>query len=85
MKTPLLAPLIPVTPDKYETPMTTLMRACDELLEGNMTGQTVEASGEELYYQKQQAYPDETVRWLLEDGPAFWADALTKLGTKDVV
>ncbi|KAE8448343.1 hypothetical protein EG329_009587 [Mollisiaceae sp. DMI_Dod_QoI] len=82
MKTGLVAPLIPVTPDEYETPMSVIMQAYDALMEGKMSGQTIEASGKNLYYQKQQAYPDEVARWLMEDGPAFWADALTKLGAK---
>ena len=45
MKTPLVGPLILVTPDKFETTMTTIMRAFDELLSSNKCGQVVEASG----------------------------------------
>jgi len=82
MKTNIVAPFIPITPDGYETPLSVIMQAYDELLEGNLSGQTVEASGKNLYYQKQQAYPNEIARWLVEDGPAFWTDAFAKLEAK---
>jgi 15-hydroxyprostaglandin dehydrogenase (NAD) len=53
MKTPLVAPLIPITPDKYETPLSTIMKAFEELLASDKTGQIVEVSGKNLYYQPQ--------------------------------
>jgi 15-hydroxyprostaglandin dehydrogenase (NAD) len=81
MKTPLVAPLIPITPNKYETPMTTIVRAFDELLLSNKSGQVVEASGPNLYYTKQQAYPDEIAKWVWDDGPGFWAGEMAKLGS----
>jgi 15-hydroxyprostaglandin dehydrogenase (NAD) len=43
MKTPLVAPLIPTTPDKYATPLCTIMRAFEELLASEKTGQLVDA------------------------------------------
>ena len=49
MTSPLVAPLIPITPDKYETPMNTIMRAFNELRSNNESGQAVEASGPDLY------------------------------------
>lgn len=80
MKTPLVAPLIPITPDKYETPLSTIMRAFEELIESYKTGQIVEASGKNFYYQPQQAYPDDVAKWVWEDAPAFWMHAITKMG-----
>lgn len=80
MKTPLVAPLIAVTPDEYETPMSTMLKACAELLDGDKTGQILEISGSNLYYQQPQAYPDEVARWLWEDAGAFWMDALSRMG-----
>ncbi|KAF8854111.1 hypothetical protein BDZ45DRAFT_759728 [Acephala macrosclerotiorum] len=50
MKIALVAPLISITPDEYETPMLTLMKAHDDLLEGGMTSATIRASGKDLYY-----------------------------------
>jgi hypothetical protein len=82
MKTPLVAPLVPITPDKYETPMMTIMSAFDELLASNKSGQVVEASGPNLYYTKQQTYPDEIAKWVWDDGPAFRSREMAKLGSK---
>jgi hypothetical protein len=56
------------------------MRAFDELLSSNQGGQIVEASGPNLYYQKQQECPDEIAKWGWDDGPAFWAGEMAKLG-----
>jgi len=81
MKTPLVGPLIPVTPDKSETTMTTIMRAFGELLSRNKSGQVVEASGPNLYYTKQQAYPGEVARWMWEDAPTFWVGEIAKMGS----
>jgi hypothetical protein len=85
MKTPLVAPLIAITPDKYETPLPTVMKAYEELLSSNETGQILELSGENMYYQPQQAYPDEVAKWLWEDSRVHWRDAMVKMGmgTKD--
>jgi hypothetical protein len=73
MKSPLVAPLIPITPDKYETPTNTTMRAFNELLSSNKSGQVVETSGPNIYYTKQQAYPNEIAKWVWDNGPTFWA------------
>lgn len=80
MKTPLVAPLIPITPDMYETPLETVVAAFLELLHSDKTGQILEVSGKNIYYQKQQAYPDEVSRWLWEDAPAFWGEAIARVG-----
>lgn len=68
MPTTLTAALQPIIPEKYITPLSTIMQAYDKLLEGNGTGQILEASGQNLYFQKQQAYPDEVAKWIWEDG-----------------
>ena len=75
-----MPPLIPITPDKYETPPTTIMGAFDELLSINQSGQDFEASDPNLYYQKQQEYPDEIAKWVWNDRPAFWAREMAKIG-----
>lgn len=80
MKTPLVAPLIPITPDMYETPLETAVDAFHELLNGDETGQTLEVSGKNTYYQKQQAYPDKISEWLWEEAPAFWGEAIARIG-----
>lgn len=72
------SPLIPITPAEYFTPLTTIVRAVTELMEGEQTGQTVECSGPEFFYQKQQAYPNEVARWVWEDAPKMWQEAWTK-------
>ena len=82
MKTPLAVQLIPITLDKYETPLCTIMRAVEELLASDKTGQVVEASGRNFYYQLQQAYPDQITKWVWCDAPVFWMDAITKMGAK---
>jgi len=62
--------------------MSTIIRAYDELLESKKTGQTVEASGDGLYFQKQQEYPDEVARWIWEDMPMFFAGVMGMVGGK---
>jgi hypothetical protein len=64
MPTPLVAPIIPITPTKYATPLTTIMRAFDQLLDSKESGQILKASGENLYARKQDEYPDEVARWV---------------------
>jgi 15-hydroxyprostaglandin dehydrogenase (NAD) len=71
MKSPLVALLIPITPDKYETPMNTIMRAFNELLPSNKSGQVVETSGPNIYYRNQQAYPNEITNLVWDNGPTF--------------
>jgi hypothetical protein len=44
-------------------------------MNGTQTGQTVECSGTELFYRKQQECPNDVARWVWEDAPAMWADA----------
>lgn len=68
---------------KYITPIAAVVRAFVELLDGDMTGQTIECSGDKAYYQQQQAYPDEVARDLW-DGTvaAIWTSALAEMGAK---
>lgn len=65
-------PILPITPVEYITPLTTIGNAVAQLMEGEQTGQTLECSGAELFYQKQQAYPNEIARWVCEDAPKMW-------------
>ncbi|TVY68740.1 5'-hydroxyaverantin dehydrogenase [Lachnellula suecica] len=82
MPTPLIGPVIPLTPTKYMTPFTTIMKVFDRFIDGKETGQIIEASGENSYVSKQQEFADETSRWVFEDAAAFWGDALNKIGKK---
>jgi 15-hydroxyprostaglandin dehydrogenase (NAD) len=59
--------------------LTTLIRAFDQLLASDQSGQVLEASGEQLHLRPQQEYPDEISKWVWDDAPAFWKSALTKL------
>ncbi|MCJ1381428.1 hypothetical protein MMC17_004538 [Xylographa soralifera] len=74
----ITSPLLPITPVEYITPLTTIVNAVAELMECEQTGQTLECSGTELFYQKQQAYPNETARWVWEDAPKMWQEAWEK-------
>jgi NAD(P)-dependent dehydrogenase (short-subunit alcohol dehydrogenase family) len=60
--TTITSPLLSITPSEYLTPLSTIVKAFTELMEGELTGQTVECSGAKLFYQKQQAYPNEVAR-----------------------
>ncbi|MCJ1403861.1 hypothetical protein MMC11_007084 [Xylographa trunciseda] len=74
----MTSPILPITPVEYRTPLTTIVDAVTQLMEGEQTGQTLECSGTELFYQKQQAYPNEIARWVWEDAPKVWQAAWEK-------
>ncbi|PVH85766.1 NAD(P)-binding protein [Cadophora sp. DSE1049] len=57
--TPLVAPLIPITPTKYATPLTTMLRAFDQLVASEESGQILETSGDNLHLRPQMPYPDQ--------------------------
>lgn len=78
--TPLVAPLISITPIENATPMTTMIRGFDQLMESERSGQILEASGENLYLRPQYPYLDDISKWVWEDAPGFWIDALTQMG-----
>lgn len=71
----ITGPLLPNTPAEYVTPLATVVKVITELREGDQTGQTVECSGTDLFYQKQQAYPNEVARWVWEDALGVWQKA----------
>jgi hypothetical protein len=56
------------------------MRAFEELLASDKTGQLVDASGKNFCYQPQPAYPDEIESWSRMMHLAFWMDAITQGG-----
>ena len=61
------------------TPMSTIMRAYDTFLEDrSMTGQTVEASLDQLFFRQPVEYPNESQRWMLEDAGTFWEEVYDK-------
>ena len=78
--------LIASCPDEHITPMSTLLRAFDELIaddadKGNRkTGETVECVQDQLYYRRPVEYPCESQRWMTEDSVngGFWRGAITK-------
>ncbi|MCJ1284734.1 hypothetical protein MMC26_004070 [Xylographa opegraphella] len=61
------------------TPMSTVIRAYEALLEGGSAGETVECSLEELYWRRPVGYPNESQRWLNEDAAAVWGGAYEKV------
>lgn len=71
-----LAPagLIDAMPKEYLTPMSTMLKAYDELLAGDMSGETVEVSTDQLFWRKQSEYPNESQRWLNEDSKYVWEE-----------
>ncbi|MCJ1321773.1 hypothetical protein MMC15_007118 [Xylographa vitiligo] len=60
------------------TPMGTVLRAYEELLEGGRAGETVECSLGELYWRRPVEYPNESQRWLNEDAAGVWGGAYGK-------
>jgi 15-hydroxyprostaglandin dehydrogenase (NAD) len=69
-----LAPagLVDAMPKEHLTPMSTILKAYDSFLESDMSGETVECSGTELYYRKKAEYPNKSQVWLAEDTDGFW-------------
>lgn len=67
IKTPLMSAASQFIPDHMATPFETVVAAFDELINGNKSGQTLELSGKNMYYQKQQEFPDDTAAWLWRD------------------
>jgi len=74
--TNMTAQVAAATPPEYVIPMSTILEAYSQLLTSDVTGQTVEASGKELFYQKQPDYPNRAAEWLMVDGPLMWQEAL---------
>lgn len=72
----MTAQVAAATPPEYVIPMSTILEAYSQLLTSDVTGQTVEASGKELFYQKQPDYPNRAAEWLMVDGPLMWQEAL---------
>jgi 15-hydroxyprostaglandin dehydrogenase (NAD) len=62
-------------PPEYMTPMSTILRAYDDLMEEEVvdgklnrkTAQCLEATEDKLYYRQPVEYPTDSQRWLMED------------------
>jgi 15-hydroxyprostaglandin dehydrogenase (NAD) len=70
-----LAPagLIDAMPKEHLTPMSTILKAYDSFLENDdLSGETVECSGDQLYFRKKAEYPNKSQEWLAEDTDGFW-------------
>lgn len=76
--TAITSPLMPITPTEYMTPLTTIVKAVTQIIDGEQTGQTVGCLGTELFYQKQQGFPNEVAKWVWEDAPTMWQEAWLK-------
>lgn len=56
--------------------MSTVLKAVDTFLDdGEMTGQTVELSLEELYFRTQPEWASASQKWLGEESKSFWDEA----------
>ncbi|KAL9106475.1 MAG: hypothetical protein Q9227_008506 [Pyrenula ochraceoflavens] len=81
-----LAPpgLIDAWPPEHITPMETIMRAYDELIdvEEKRTGECVECVGRELYYREQVGYPCYSQEWMVGDVEGFWSAGYGVKGKK---
>ena len=61
------------------TPMSTILKAYGTFLEdGGMTGQTVEASLDKLFFRMPVEYPNESQRWMAEDPDGVWAEMFSR-------
>ena len=60
------------------TPMSTVVRAYEELLAGDRAGETVECTLGELFWRRPVEYPNESQRWLNEDAAGVWGGAYGK-------
>jgi 15-hydroxyprostaglandin dehydrogenase (NAD) len=57
--TPLVGILPEVCPREFQTPVSTVVKAIEGFLVGDMTGQAAECSGEKVYYRDMHGYSDE--------------------------
>lgn len=85
MTTSIVALLNPVTPTKYVTPLSNIMRGYDRFLDCNETGLILGASGESLYVREQHEYADEIAKWVATDSFKIWLPAMktSKMGSRE--
>lgn len=58
----------------YLTPMSSILRAYDELLAAeDLAGETVEVSGKELYWRKPVGFSNWGSRWFADDPDGLWS------------
>lgn len=67
--------VLDIFPKEHITPMSIILKAYDKFLDGEMSGQTVEVTLDELHFRTQPEYPNESQRWMGEDAGGFWAEA----------
>lgn len=81
-----LAPagLVDAMPKEHLTPMSTILKAYDAFLDDDkMSGETVECSGDQLYFRKKPEYANDSQRWLIEDPDAFWKGSYANKRSKE--
>lgn len=67
-------------PKEHVTPMATIMKAYDAFLDDDtMTGQTVEATLEQLHFRQMPEYSNESQRWMGQGSDGFWERAYEKV------
>jgi 15-hydroxyprostaglandin dehydrogenase (NAD) len=71
-----IRPLVAVIPKQHVTPMETMMKGFDVLLDDEeRTGAVLEVSIDKVYFRDPVGYVDESMRWLVEDSAEFFARA----------
>lgn len=76
--------VLEIFPKEHITPMSTVVKAYDHFLTNDdATGQVVELTLDELHFRKQPEYPNESQRWINEEGNAFWEEAYQKVPPRE--
>lgn len=66
-------------PSKCITPMTSIIKAYDTLIDDDdMSGECIEVSGEVLYYRKQAEFANDSQRFLFTDYLPTWKAMFAK-------
>jgi 15-hydroxyprostaglandin dehydrogenase (NAD) len=58
--------LLKTVPPQYITPMSTLLRAYDDILENDATGCAAEISRDQIYFRQAPEFADESQRWVTD-------------------
>ena len=72
-----------IWPKEHTTPMSTLLRLYNTYLDTDKTGQIGECSLNEIYFRTQQAFSNESQRWLIEDSASLWEKAYSMEGLQE--
>jgi hypothetical protein len=64
--------MLELWPKEHLTSKETVSRVHDGFFEGKRSGQTVETSGDELFWRKPVEYANESTRSIAEDSEEYW-------------